>query len=132
MANMAKKIFSIVVAAIAAAALCVTAMASTHGSVDIDKQAKYWRSFKAETEYPAGANEIYAGIQCLRVDTGTAASENWLESAEAKDGVLVTYVEATVSVSYASYPMLVRAFSSHTAYKNGQQLFEEYNESGAF
>lgn len=59
---MAKKIFSMVIAAITAAALCVTAMAgsSPHGSVDILTQAKYWREFKAETTYSSGADEIFA------------------------------------------------------------------------
>jgi len=126
---MAKKICSMVIAAIAAAAICVTAMASSspHGSVEIDQQEKYWRSFLAETHDSVPMDKIYAGIQCLRLDTGAAASENLLKS-----GYNMDEVYASVSVDYATYPMLVRAFSSHTAYKDGQQRFEEYNQSGAF
>lgn len=126
---MTKKIFSMAVAAITAAALCVTAIAddystSHHGSVKVSDRRQYAREFKATTTYLAVADEIFAGIQCARYDTGAAASENLLESRKNTFGV-----SASVSVDYVSYPMLVRAFSSHTAYKNGKQLFEEYNMS---
>lgn len=124
---MVKKIFSMVVAAITVAAISVTAMAADFEySVGVSRREKYWREFRAETRYSAGADEIFAGIQCLRLDTGAAASENLLNSAKN-----ATYVAASVSVDYASYPMLVRAFSNHSAYKNGQTLFKEYGESEA-
>ena len=119
-----KKIISMVVAAITTAAICVTAMASSseHGSVDIDQQEKYWRSFKATTTNSEPVDIIYAGIQCLRLDNGAPASENILEPDYNTDEVY-----ATVSVDYSSYPMLVRAFSSHSAHKNGKMIFDERN-----
>lgn len=112
------------VASITAAALCVTAMAgsSPHGNVGVSDRRQYARDYTAKTNSGnVVADEIFAGIQCLRIDTGAAVSENLLESRKKASSVT-----ATVSVDYISYPMLVRAFSSHTAYKNGQQLFEEY------
>lgn len=122
---MTKKIFSILVAAITTSAICVTAMAADYEySVGVSRREKYWREFTAVTRYIKSVDEIYAGLQCLRVDTGAAASENVLEKNEH-----ATYVAASVSVDYESYPMLVRAFSNHSAYKNGQQLFIEYDES---
>ena len=127
---MKKKIFSMAVAALAAAAISVTAMAAddfgfSH-SVRVSDRAKYWREFTAETKSSEIMDEIFAGIQCLRLDTGAAASDNLLEQRKKTDEVHVS-----VSVTYASYPMEVRAFSSHSAHKGGKMIYEEYDQSDA-
>lgn len=127
---MAKKIFSIVMAAVIAVTLSVTALADDTEEKNpcktyVSARRQYARDFKAETNYDYGMAEIItAGIRCLRIDTGAAVS----------DGDLVTeknsnHAEVYETVSYIPYSMKVRAFGSHSAYKNGQAVVFKFTQS---
>ena len=123
---MAKKILAIAIAAVTTVALGVTALAVDRISCRtyLYERRQYAREFITHTAYTEYVDIVTAGIQCLRIDTGAEVGTGELVSN--KNSCTAT---ASQSVLYVDCSQQVRAFGSHSAYKNGKAVLFEFTQS---
>ncbi|MDE6728786.1 MAG: hypothetical protein K2J80_12740, partial [Oscillospiraceae bacterium] len=89
------------------------------------ERRQYAREFAVETKYKKGTVDIItAGIECLRIDTGAKVGTGELVSNKNSSSAV-----AYESVLYSDCAKQVRAFGSHSAYKNGQTVVFEFTHS---
>ncbi|MDE6728647.1 MAG: hypothetical protein K2J80_12025 [Oscillospiraceae bacterium] len=128
---MAKKIFSIIMAVVTTAtflggtALADVSTSDFSCSTYVSDRREDLREFTVKTIYKKGTVDIItAGIQCCRMDNGTNVGPGELISNK-NSSVAVAYE----SVKYSDCSRAVRAFGSHSAYKNGQTVVFEFTQS---
>lgn len=131
---MAKKILSVFMAVLITASLSVTSFAqgTTVYRTYISVNNSAIKEFTAETKYKEPVNIVTAGIQCLRIDTGTEVGKGILAKDESpKNKKTVYHIKAFEGFSRSSYPMKIRGFGSHSAYNDGQAVLFEFTQSPA-